>query len=158
MPMENMLHKKFVLFITLFFCSVSIWGKESKSLPERKTICLNMIVKNESEVIERCLNSVKHLIDYWVIVDTGSNDGTQEVIKNFLRDIPGELLERPWVDFAHNRNEALFAAKDKADYLLFLDADEIWQYSPKFSLPVLDQDAYYVAVRQLGAVDFKRLG
>src|SRR5580704_1601575 len=58
-----------------------------------KTICLNMIVKNESRVIQRCLDSVKHIIDYWVIVDTGSTDGTQNVIKDFMKDIPGDLYE-----------------------------------------------------------------
>ena len=47
----------------------------------KKTVCLNMIVKNESKVVERCLDSVKSLIDYWVIVDTGSDDGTQKVIR-----------------------------------------------------------------------------
>ena len=40
------------------------------SLPPR--ICLNMIVKNEAPVIERCLASVRPWVDYWVIVDTGS--------------------------------------------------------------------------------------
>lgn len=146
-----------LLFLFLFLFA-AVWAQGSEPLSQKKTICLNMIVKNESEVIEKCLASVKHLIDYWVIIDTGSKDGTQEVVKNFLKDIPGELLERPWVDFAHNRNEALLAAKDKADYLLFLDADEIWQYSENFFLPALDKDAYFVQVRQLGAVDFKRLG
>ena len=45
-----------------------------------------MIVKNESKVIERCLGSVKDFINYWVIVDTGSTDGTQQIIKNFMKD------------------------------------------------------------------------
>ena len=40
-----------------------------------------MIVKDESKVIKRCLDSVKPLIDYWVIVDTGSKDDTKKVIK-----------------------------------------------------------------------------
>ena len=40
-----------------------------------------MIVKNESKIIKRCLDSVKDHIDYWVIVDTGSTDGTQDIIK-----------------------------------------------------------------------------
>ncbi len=120
-----------------------------------KTICLNMIVKDEKEVIEKCLGSVKHLIDYWVIVDTGSSDGTQEVIKKFLAGIPGELHERPWVNFAHNRNEALSFAKNKGDYLLLMDADQILQYSPNFSWPKLDKDFYFFTIRQLGAIDFK---
>jgi glycosyltransferase involved in cell wall biosynthesis len=90
-----------------------------------KTICLNMIVKDERNVIKRCLDSVKDLIDYWVIVDTGSTDGTQEMIHEVLRDIPGELHERPWVNFEHNRNGALELARNHADYLLFIDADEV---------------------------------
>ena len=43
------------------------------------TICLNMIVKNEAPVIGRCLASVLPFVDRWVIVDTGSTDGTQVV-------------------------------------------------------------------------------
>jgi glycosyltransferase involved in cell wall biosynthesis len=115
-----------------------------------------MIVKNEKDVIETCLNSVKPLIDYWVIVDTGSTDGTQEMIQRVLATIPGELHERPWVDFAHNRNEALALAKEKGDYLLLIDADEVLRYPPAFSLPSLDKEAYYITVRQIDAVDFLR--
>ena len=47
-------------------------------------IRLNMIVKNEAHVILRCLASVKPWIDSWCIVDTGSSDGTQEIIQNYL--------------------------------------------------------------------------
>src|SRR5581483_225880 len=111
---------------------------------KKKTICLNMIVKNESHVIERCLKSVKPLIDYWVIVDTGSSDGTQKIIKKFMKDIPGKLYERPWKDFAHNRNEALKLAKNKADYVLWMDADDALEYSEDFVLPNLTQDLYYI--------------
>ena len=101
-----------------------------------------MIVKNESQAIEKCLASVKNLIDYWVIVDTGSTDGTQKIIKDFLKDIPGKLYQRPWVDFGTNRNEALAFAKKKADYLLFIDADERLEFFNSSSLPPLDKDCY----------------
>ena len=85
--------------------------------PTQPTICLTMIVKNESQVIRRCIDSVKDYISYWVIVDTGSTDGTQDLIKEIMAEynIPGELHERPWVDFGHNRTENLRYAKDKAD-------------------------------------------
>ncbi len=117
-----------------------------------KTICLNMIVKDESAVILRCLKSIKNLIDYWVIVDTGSTDGTQAIIQDFLREIPGELYERPWVNFAHNRNEALLLARNKADYLLFIDADERLVYSDgAIDKNELDQDFYAVQVRDIGS-------
>ena len=72
-----------------------------------------MIVKDESHVIERSLASAKPLIDYWVIVNTGSTDGTQDVIREFLKDIPGELHERPWKNFGYNRTEALELAREK---------------------------------------------
>src|SRR5271157_3544084 len=103
-------------------------------------ICLNMIVKNESKVIARCLESVKGLIDTWVIVDTGSTDSTKEVIAECLKGIPGELYERPWVDFAANRNEAMQLSKGKAYYLLFIDADE--QLTMTAPLPTLKKDYY----------------
>lgn len=99
-----------------------------------KTITLCMIVKNEAHVIERCLASMLPLIDHWVIVDTGSTDGTQEKIKNFFGQlgIPGELHEKPWVDFGTNRSQALELARDKADYSIMIDADEIMEFEPNF--------------------------
>jgi glycosyltransferase involved in cell wall biosynthesis len=108
-------------------------------------------------VIQRALASVKHLIDYWVIVDTGSTDGTQDLIRDFLHDIPGELHERPWVDFAHNRNEALAFAKNKADYLLFIDADEQWFISNSIDKKALKKDFYAIKIRD-NSVDFYRMG
>jgi glycosyltransferase involved in cell wall biosynthesis len=114
----------------------------------KKTICLNMIVKNEAPVIKRCLESVKHIIDYWVIVDTGSTDGTQKIIKEFLKDIPGELHEHPWVNFGYNRNEALKLTRGKSDYALFIDADDRLIFSDDFFLPDLEADAYYIKQRE----------
>jgi len=110
----------------------------------KNNICLNMIVKNESKVIKRCLASVKSLIDYWVIIDTGSDDGTQGVIREYMKNIPGQLFERTWVDFAYNRNEALSLAKDKGHYILFIDADDWLQISKGFKLPELIQNYYAI--------------
>ncbi len=107
-------------------------------------ICLNMIVKDESHVIRRCLDTVKPFISHWVIVDTGSTDGTQQIIREHLADIPGELHERPWKDFGHNRTEALALARDQADYTLVIDADEVLIADAGFRLPPLDADAYEI--------------
>ena len=126
-----------ILFIIVSFRFFSLCADE------KKTVCLNMIVKNESAVIKRCLASVKPMIDYWVIVDTGSTDGTQEIIREFMSDIPGQLYERPWINFAHNRNEALRFAKHGADYLLCIDADEQFEYVPDFKMPELKGDCYF---------------
>ena len=89
------------------------------------TICLNMIVKNESKIMKRCLESVLPFIDTWCIVDTGSTDGTQDIIKDILKDKPGILHERPWVNFGHNRNEALGLARTWGDFTLLTDADMV---------------------------------
>jgi glycosyltransferase involved in cell wall biosynthesis len=117
----------------------------------KKTICLNMIVKNEREVITRCLESVIPIIDTWVIVDTGSDDGTQMIIQEFMqkKNIPGQLYERSWVNFGYNRNEALSLAKDQADYILFMDADDILSFSQDFVLPDL-KEAFYATTSYNG--------
>jgi len=107
-----------------------------------QTICLNMIVKNEAPVIRRCLESVRPLVDHWVIVDTGSTDGTQGIVRECLRELPGELYERPWKDFAHNRSEALALARGRGDYVFFIDADEVLEIAADFVLPELDADSY----------------
>jgi glycosyltransferase involved in cell wall biosynthesis len=107
-------------------------------------VCLNMIVKNESQVIERCLRSAKPFIHSWAISDTGSTDGTQDIIRSVMADVPGELIERPWVDFAHNRNEALELAKKYGDYALIIDADEVVETDAGFSWKSLGDSGYLV--------------
>ena len=102
-----------------------------------QTVCLNMIVKNEAPVICRCIDSVRPIIDYWVIVDTGSIDGTQDIIRQQLSDLPGELHERPWRDFAYNRSEALELARGKSDYTLIIDADDSLEIERDRTLPAL---------------------
>jgi glycosyltransferase involved in cell wall biosynthesis len=101
-------------------------------------ICLSMIVKNESAVIERCLRSVRPYVHAWAIADTGSTDGTQDLIRNIFADLPGELIERPWVDFATNRNQALELAAKFGDFALIIDADEILEGDAGFAWPRLD--------------------
>jgi glycosyltransferase involved in cell wall biosynthesis len=117
---------------------------------KRATVCLNMIVKNEAQVIKRSLASVKPIIDYWVIVDTGSTDGTQEIIKEFMKDIPGELRESPWQNFEYNRNEAMEFGRSKADYLLIMDADDFLELPAGYKLPPLTADAYQIEIHYGG--------
>ena len=90
-----------------------------------KTLCLNMIVKNEKKIIKRCLDSIYKYLDYWVICDTGSTDGTQEFIKNYFEEkgIKGELHQVKWINFGYNRQEAIQKAYNKSDYIILLDAD-----------------------------------
>jgi glycosyltransferase involved in cell wall biosynthesis len=106
-----------------------------------QTICLNMIVKNEAAVIRRCLDSVLPVIDRWVIVDTGSSDGTQDIIREHLQAMPGELFERPWRDFAANRTEALALARGTENYTLIIDADDELAVETD-TIPELTADSY----------------
>lgn len=89
-------------------------------------LCLVMIVKDEEDTMERCLKAVAPYIKYWVIVDTGSTDNTIDVINKTMLSlgIPGELHERPWVNFEVNRTESLNLAKGKCDYRWIIDADD----------------------------------
>src|SRR5580704_6811803 len=101
--------------------------KNGKNRKYRASICLNMIVKDEAHIIHEVLESTLKYISYWVISDTGSTDGTQDIIKKFYakHKIPGELHEDKWEDFGHNRSLALEYAHGKADYIWVFDADDL---------------------------------
>lgn len=122
------------------------------------SICLAMIVKNESKVIERCLETVCKIIDYYVISDTGSTDNTIEIIQNFFykRNIKGEIHEHKWVDFSYNRNNVMKLAKNNGDYTLIIDADEILEYEPDFILPKLELDCYHIITKYGNTAYFRK--
>jgi tetratricopeptide (TPR) repeat protein len=111
------------------------------------TLCLNMIVKNESKIITRLLASVFPIIDCYCICDTGSTDNTIEIIESFfkLHDKPGKVVSEPFKNFAHNRNFALKACLGMSDYVLLLDADMILQNVQNFDKNFLGTaDTFYV--------------
>ena len=91
------------------------------------TLCLNMIVKNESKIITRLFDSVINIIDCYCICDTGSTDNTVELIKSYFenKNIPGTIVNEPFKNFAYNRNFALKSAIGMSDYVLLMDADMI---------------------------------
>ena len=113
-------------------------------------ICLNMIVKNESAIIQRCLKSVLPYVDTWVIHDTGSTDGTQEIIRSFFDDvgIGGKLTEVPFRNFEFNRNLALIdaMAQEGVDFVLLIDADMLLVSSvpPEKFKSLLVEPAYHI--------------
>jgi glycosyltransferase involved in cell wall biosynthesis len=126
-----------------------------------KKLGLSMIVKDESHVILRLLNSVYPIIDYWAIADTGSTDGTQELITNFFKEkgIPGKLIQIEWKDdFSYARNVALEEVEQNADYGFWIDADEELIIDPGFDKElILSQGFHSLSVRTVyGRVDYTR--
>jgi len=110
-------------------------------------ICLSMIVRNEAHIVCEVIDSVAPYITSWVVVDTGSADGTQDVIGSHMAGlgIPGELHERVWLSSAHNRTEALNLARGHGDYILTIDADDLLVGAPDFR--DLTADVYWLRIR-----------
>lgn len=105
------------------------------------SISLCMIVKNEENYLERCLQSVRGVVDEIIIVDTGSTDRTKEIAKRYTQHV----YDFNWInDFSAARNHALNFAS--SEYILQLDADEILQDSQK-ELSKLDKDFYYLRIK-----------
>ena len=84
------------------------------------TISLCMIVKNEEQVLARCLDSVADLVDEMIIVDTGSSDATKEIASRYT----DQVYDFAWQDdFAAARNFSF--SKATKDYIYVPDADEV---------------------------------
>ncbi len=122
-------------------------NKKSNTNAEQKpTLCLNMIVKNESKIITRMFDAVVDIIDCYCICDTGSTDDTIKNITDYfaLKEITGKIISEPFKNFAHNRNVALQGCKGMSDYILLLDADMILKVSERFDKAALTQDYYHI--------------
>jgi tetratricopeptide (TPR) repeat protein len=84
------------------------------------TISLCMIVRDEEQMLPRCLEAVAPAVDEMVIVDTGSKDRTIEIARSF----GARVIEQPWTgSFSEPRNISFDAAT--GDWLFYLDADEV---------------------------------
>lgn len=124
------------------------------------TVSLCMIVKNEEEVLDRCLQSVKHIVDEIIIVDTGSTDDTKEIAKKF----DAKIYDFEWCnDFSKARNYSFSLASK--DYILWLDADDIIEEKEQLKFIKLKEslseeiDAvsmpYILSVNESGDVDYQ---
>jgi glycosyltransferase involved in cell wall biosynthesis len=98
-------------------------------------ISLCMIVKNEEDVLGRCLESVKDIADEIIIVDTGSTDSTKEIAKKYTNNI----YDFEWVDdFSKARNFAF--SKATKQYIMWLDADDVILEKDKIKLEKLKKE------------------
>ena len=118
-------------------------------------LALNFICKNEAHVINKMLDSCKKITDLIVVNDTGSTDGTQDIIKKFGEEhnIPTYVFERPFDNFDKSRNFAMQKLRDvvlelgwNSDqvYGYWFDCDETLVIDPKFNKNQFVNDLYMI--------------
>ena len=97
--------------------------------PDSCLITACMMVKNEEEMLPRCLESIRGRVDEIVVVDTGSTDRTVEIARSF----GARVHHHPWRnDFSLHRNQSISYASEK--WVFIIDADEEYRPSPRASL------------------------
>lgn len=103
--------------------------KDIKIPGKNPILALVMMIKNEHKRIEVSLESVRDIVDCIVILDTGSEDNTVEIVRNYCEKNNKKLhfiqqsFPAPF-NFSTARNVVLDFAEDKADYLLLLDCND----------------------------------
>lgn len=123
---------------------------------DKPQITLCMIVKDETHIIEQCLRSMAKYVDRYDITDTGSTDGTPELIKKTMDElgVPGEVYLSDWKGFGDHANkigsrtEAFHnAEKSGADYAWVIDADDYIEGT--FEYPEnMDGDGYTLLIKR----------
>ena len=98
---------------------------------------LILMVRNESKIIQRCLEAVEGVVDAFCVHDTGSTDNTVELANEFIKTRKGCVTSSEWKDFGHNRSLSFKSARDyvqyglnwdlKTTYGLLLDADMVFE-------------------------------
>jgi glycosyltransferase involved in cell wall biosynthesis len=137
--------------------------EEPPAATEPTRVCLCLMVRDESAVLERCLDAAAPIVDALCLCDTGSRDDTVERAEGWLagRGLPGRVFRHEWRDFGANRTLALEAARSLVfelgwdpdrTYLLFLDADMVLSVGDSFHKEALEADVYRVLQRNVGAV------
>lgn len=102
-----------------------------------------LIVKDEEPCIRRCIDSVGSHVSMVIVSDTGSTDRTIQI----LQELGCSVIERPWTDFATNRNEILNNARAWGQYILCgIDADEELIVPEGFVWPKFSATGYYLEV------------
>jgi glycosyltransferase involved in cell wall biosynthesis len=128
-------------------------------------IVLTQIMKNESHVAERMLNSIKNFVDGVVVVDTGSTDNSIEIVENWGKEnnIETYVVSRAFDNFENSRNFSIDTAREKflskndgnTYYGMWLDFDEQLVVHPNFNKEKCDKDLYMFNT-SIGAMKYTR--
>lgn len=110
--------------------------------------------KDEVNYVRRAIESALPHVDRWCCMDTGSTDGTQDLVRELLKDLPGTLHQRPWKNWGASRTESINLAKESgADFVLIVDADQELHLE---KMPELNPDKCYWTPVHSGDVIYSR--
>lgn len=129
-------------------------------------ICMISMFKNEANNIRRMLDSVAPYIDFWVLQDNGSTDGTPDVVFKWAEEtrIPGMLykVEEGWVNFGWNRDHLLqttLKTDHGCEWIMKMDCDEVlivdeqFDWKPFFEKP--KHDSFHVTATNPGSIYYR---
>ena len=149
------------------FCySPNFYIKENNIMNNKKIkIVMISMFKNESKTIGRMLESCYKYIDYWILQDNGSTDGTPDVVREFFKDkdIPGFIyeVEEGWVGFGWNRNHLLQKCLNTdhgCDWILKMDCDEYLEVDDDFDWSLLNDtsiQSFHITAKNPGCIYYR---
>jgi glycosyltransferase involved in cell wall biosynthesis len=103
---------------------VSDLRPDPTEIQKRPLLSVVMILKNEAQSVAGMIESLVGVVDRYTIIDTGSTDRTKAIIRESFGDIPGDIYDEPFVDFATTRNRAIELEGLKSVFVLMLSGDE----------------------------------
>ena len=125
-------------------------------------IVLILMVKNESRILERCLNAIEPAVDAVCVVDTGSTDNTVELATKWVSGRKGVVAGIPWKNFGESRSASFVVARDfvrdtlgwnlQEVYGLLLDADMVFHPGSLRSYPLTEVG--YTLVQCAGLLEY----
>ena len=138
----------------------------TKKRPIKKSkIVMTAMFKNEASVMQKMLESCYKHIDFWVVQDNGSTDGTDNIVKDFFAEkkIPGYYyqVEEGWVGFGWNRDHLIQVCQSidhGCDWILKMDCDETLEVDDDFDWSLLDdktQHSFHIPAVQNGCVYYR---
>lgn len=138
--------------------------EEESSFKKSKIVMISMF-KNEAKTIGRMLESCYKYIDYWILQDNGSTDGTPEVVSEFFKDknIPGFVyqVEEGWVGFGWNRDHLLqtcLSTEHGCDWIMKMDCDEYLEVDDDFDWTYFDNkeiQSFHVTAMNPGCIYYR---
>jgi glycosyltransferase involved in cell wall biosynthesis len=127
-------------------------------------IILNLMIKNESKIIERCIGRALEHADAVSILDTGSTDNTVEICQKYLKNCgkPFKISVEPFKNFGYNRTISFQKTQElckelnwdpKITYAMTVDADMVIKPAPEFKDFKMTVPGYKL-IQQNGALKY----